>query len=104
MSTSSHTPFPAGVEIGATVTQEFAEILAPEVLTFLAKLQRTFGARREELLHKRRERQQALDSGQPFDFLPETAEIRAGDWTIAPTPAGIQDRRVEITGPTDRKM
>jgi malate synthase len=96
--------YPAGVEIIGAVSPEYAAILTPEALAFVAKLQRTFGARRLELLQRRQERQRALDAGQMFDFLPETAEIRMGDWRIALTPADLQDRRVEITGPTDRKM
>jgi malate synthase len=92
------------VEITAPVSSEYATILTPEALAFVAKLQRAFGEQRQSLLQKRIERQAALDAGQLPDFLPETAEIRAAQWTIAPTPADIQDRRVEITGPTDRKM
>jgi malate synthase len=95
---------PTGVEIMAPVTHEFATILTPDALAFVAKLQRTFGTRRDELLATRQERQRALDAGASLDFLPETADIRSGTWTIAPFPAEIRDRRVEITGPTDRKM
>jgi malate synthase len=95
---------PAGMEIHADVTPEFAEILTPEALEFLAKLHRAFDGRRHELLARRAERQAALDAGKSLDFLPETAEIRNGDWTIAPFPDDIQDRRVEITGPVERKM
>ncbi len=90
--------------ITGPVTPEFAEILTPQALEFVARLQREFGPRREELLQKRVERQAKLDAGFLPDFLPETAPIRAGHWTIAPTPADLQDRRVEITGPVDRKM
>jgi malate synthase len=95
---------PAGVEILAPVSEEFAEILTPEALQFVAKLQRAFNARRQALLQKRVERQAEIDAGQMPDFLPETAEIRQADWTIAPIPADLQDRRVELTGPVDRKM
>ncbi len=101
---SMSSEYPTGVEIAAPMTPEYAAILTPEAVGFVAKLQRTFGARREELLERRQERQRALDGGALPDFLPETAAIRAGDWSIAPIPAEIQDRRVEITGPTDRKM
>jgi malate synthase len=80
------------------------EILTEEALAFVAGLQRRFGARRAELLQARVERQQRLDAGELPDFLPETREIRESDWTIDPVPADLQDRRVEITGPTDRKM
>jgi malate synthase len=94
-----------GVQITGTVTPEFAEILTPEALRFIAGLTRTFAAEREALLRKRVERQAELDAGQKPDFLPETEHIRKGAWTIAPVPQDLQDRRVEITGPAgDRKM
>src|SRR5260370_26058700 len=92
--------YPAGVEITGEVSPEYAAILTPEALAFVAKLQRTFGARRAELLQQRQERQRALDARRMFDFLPETAAVRAGHWSIAPTPADLHDRRVQITGPT----
>ncbi len=82
----------------------YDEILTPEAMAFVATLNRTFNGRRIALLERRAERQKAFDAGQMPDFLPETAEVRAGDWTIAPIPADLQDRRVEITGPVDRKM
>jgi malate synthase len=93
-----------GVEIRGPVEGRFGEILTPEALRFVAELQREFGATRDRLLDRRRERQMQLDAGKLPDFLPETKEIREGDWTIAPVPDDLQDRRVEITGPTDRKM
>src|SRR4029078_1914170 len=80
------------------------EILTHDALAFLAKLQRNFGARREDCLQNRQVRQAALDRGESLDFLPETKSIREADWVCAPTPPDLQDRRVEITGPTDRKM
>ncbi|WP_298406135.1 malate synthase A [uncultured Chloroflexus sp.] len=95
---------PAGVTITAPITPEYAEILTPEALEFLATLHRRFNARRLELLARRAERQRAIDAGERPDFLPETAHIRASDWTIAPFPPQLNDRRVEITGPVDRKM
>ncbi|OAN36296.1 malate synthase A [Chloroflexus islandicus] len=95
---------PAGVTITAPITPEYAEILTPEALEFLATLHRRFNARRLELLARRAERQRALDAGERPDFLPETAHIRESDWTIAPFPPQLNDRRVEITGPVDRKM
>lgn len=95
---------PAGVTITAPITPEYAEILTPEALEFLATLHRRFNARRLELLARRTERQRAIDAGERPDFLPETAHIRASDWTIAPFPPQLNDRRVEITGPVDRKM
>ena len=97
-------PLPAGLEITAPITPEFAQILTPEALAFVAKLHRAFEGRRSELLAKRTERQNALDAGKLPDFLPETANIREGNWTIAPIPADLQCRRVEITGPVERKM
>src|SRR6478672_11868753 len=101
---SSMIPTPAGVQLLGAVTPAFAEILTPDALAFVAKLQRAFGNRREECLQRRQDRQAALDRGETLDFLPETKSIREGDWTCAPIPSDIQDRRVEITGPTDRKM
>ncbi|MBX9965665.1 MAG: malate synthase A [Burkholderiales bacterium] len=94
----------AGIEILAPVTPEFAPILTPEAVAFVAKLHRACNARRLELLERRRVRQTAIDGGKLPDFLPETQHIRDGDWKVAPVPADLQDRRVEITGPTDRKM
>ncbi|HSI67659.1 MAG TPA: malate synthase A [Planococcus sp. (in: firmicutes)] len=79
-------------------------ILTPEALEFIHKLHTNFDSRREELLEKRQVRQKEIDSGKPLDFLPETKHIRDGDWTIAPLPEDMKDRRVEITGPTNRKM
>src|SRR5436190_9480643 len=93
-----------GVEVRAAITPEFAEILTPEAMNFVATLSRAFESRRSELLAKRSERQAAIDAGQLHDFLPETQHIRDAEWTIAPLPADLQDRRVEITGPVDRKM
>ncbi|GGI81152.1 malate synthase A [Deinococcus wulumuqiensis] len=95
---------PAGMTITAPVKPEYAEILTPEALAFVAELHRRFEPRRRELMKKREERQQRLDAGELPDFLPETAEIRAGDWKISPLPDALKDRRVEITGPVDRKM
>jgi malate synthase len=79
-------------------------ILTDDALAFVTDLERRFGTRRRELLQTRTERQQRLDAGELPDFLQETREIRESDWTIEPVPADLQDRRVEITGPTDRKM
>jgi malate synthase len=98
------TSLPAGVEIHAPVTPEFAEILTPEALAFVARLQRAFDGRRRELLERRQKVQADLDQGWQPDFLAETQAIRDGDWTVAPTPPDLLDRRVEITGPVDRKM
>ncbi len=90
--------------IQAEVTPEFATILTPEALAFVTALQRAFNGRRLELLARRAERQAEISAGVMPDFLPETADIRAADWTVAPIPDDLQDRRVEITGPVDRKM
>ena len=95
---------PGGIEVRGEITPEFAEILTPDALGFVAKLQRTFRNRRTECLARRQERQAVLDRGATLDFLPETKSIREGDWKCASIPADLQDRRVEITGPTDRKM
>ncbi|MCL6521511.1 MAG: malate synthase A [Firmicutes bacterium] len=96
---------PDGVEIRAEVTPAFAEILTPEAVAFVARLEREFGGRRLELLERRRERQAAFDAGAKPDFLEETRAVRETEWTVAPVPADLQDRRVEITGPaSDRKM
>ena len=81
-----------------------ADVLTAEAQAFLVDLQREFGARRSELLAQRAERLERLHAGELPDFLPATADVRAGDWRVAPTPAEIDDRRVEITGPVDRKM
>ena len=95
---------PEQVEIlGATPTT-FAEILTPQALAFVAKLARKFETRRRELMAQRARRQTGFDAGQLPDFLPETQNVREGRWTIGTVPADLQDRRVEITGPTDRKM
>ncbi len=88
----------------APVPPEFTEILTPEALAFVARLHRAFDRRRLELLARRQRLQAELDAGRLLDFLPETKEVREGDWTVAPIPADLLDRRVEITGPVDRKM
>ncbi|MCP4424989.1 MAG: malate synthase A [Chloroflexi bacterium] len=94
----------AELEITAPVSPAFAEIMTPDALAFVAQLERAFGQRRLNLLQKRIERQAEIDAGKMPDFLPETAAIRANDWTVASIPHDLQDRRVEITGPVDRKM
>jgi malate synthase len=93
-----------GVEVNAPITVAYAEILSPAAIAFLADLQRTFSARRKELLAARITRQIRLDAGEKPDFLPETKEIRERAWRCAPIPKDLEDRRVEITGPVDRKM
>ena len=94
----------AGVEIRGPVTGRHAEVLTPEALAFVAGLQREFDGHRRDLLERRGRRQQQIDAGMMPDFLSETREIRDRDWTVAPIPADLQDRRVEITGPAERKM
>ncbi|WP_443751273.1 malate synthase A [Asticcacaulis solisilvae] len=98
------TTMPATVDIAAPVTGRMGEILTPEALTFLAELHRRFEPRRQERLMARTVRQAEFDAGALPDFLAETADIRKANWTVAPIPADLQDRRVEITGPVDRKM
>jgi malate synthase len=80
------------------------QILTPDAVAFLTELHRKFNDRRIALLERRAVRQQEIDEGALPDFLPETAHIRESDWTVAPIPADLKDRRTEITGPTDRKM
>jgi malate synthase len=80
------------------------EVLTPEAVAFVVGLQERFGPRRRELLDARAARRERLASGELPGFLPETREVRERDWTIEPVPPGLRDRRVEITGPTDRKM
>jgi malate synthase len=96
--------FGPGIEILAPVTADFAQIITPEAIAFIAKLHRALDSRRHELLARRKTRQAELDAGKLPDFLPETRQIREAHWSVAPVPADLQDRRVEITGPTDRKM
>jgi malate synthase len=94
----------AGVEINAKSSGRHDEILSAEALAFVAGLHRRFNRRRLELLAQRTERQELYDAGRLPDFLAETKSIRDGDWTVAKIPADLLDRRVEITGPVDRKM
>lgn len=96
--------YPDGVEVTAPLSARYDEVLAPEALQLLATLERAFRARRRELLQKREQRQARIDAGEMPTFLPETRSIREGDWQVAPIPADLQRRWVEITGPTERKM
>ncbi len=80
------------------------DVLTGDAVAFLTELERRFGPRRRELLAARQKRAQRLRDGELPDFLPETKDVREGDWRVAPVPADLQDRRVEITGPVDRKM
>ena len=97
-------PVVAGVEIKGAWGPRYEEILNERSLAFLADLHRRFNPTRLKLLKRRDERQAAFDAGGLPDFLPETKHVRDGDWRVAPIPADLLDRRVEITGPTDRKM
>lgn len=102
MSATTETSSPA--EVLGPVEGRTAEILTPEALAFVAELHRRFDAERRRLLSARMERQERLDAGERPDFLEETRELRQSDWQVAPAPPELQDRRVEITGPVDRKM
>jgi len=95
---------PAGVEVLAPVSAEFAAILSSAAIDFVVKLHRTFDGRRCELLARRAEVQAELDRGWMPDFLPQTKTVRQQNWIVAPLPRDLIDRRVEITGPVDRKM
>ncbi|HKN79975.1 MAG TPA: malate synthase A [Actinomycetota bacterium] len=95
---------PDGVEVLGPTEPRFDEILTEEALAFVAGLQREFGGRRAELLDARVERQARLDDGERPGFVEATRSIREADWRVAPAPPDLRDRRVEITGPTDRKM
>ena len=95
---------PTGVEVLGHLEPGYRDILTHEALTFLAGLHRRFEKRRQSLLRYRKERQAELDQGALLMFPHETADIRAGEWSVRPAPADLQDRRVEITGPVDRKM
>jgi malate synthase len=92
------------ISVSGRVTPALAQILSDEALEFVARLHRKFEPRRQELLARRAERQKQFDAGAWPDFLPETKAIREGDWKVGPQPRDMLDRRVEITGPTDRKM
>lgn len=94
-----------GVNVLGTVREEHRKILTPPALAFLAQLHRSFNDRRKALLERRKQRQAEIDKGVLPDFLPETRHVREDHtWRGAPPAPGLVDRRVEITGPTDRKM
>src|SRR5579885_3040864 len=95
---------PLGVEVIGRLRPSYDRILTPEAVAFVVELQRRFGAERQRLLERRAEVQAKLDAGWKPDFLAETLSVREGDWAVAPLPRDLLDRRVEITGPTDRKM
>jgi malate synthase len=93
-----------GMATLATRNDVETQILTPEACRFLTKLAREFESRRRELLQRRETRQREMDAGVMPDFLPDTADIRESEWTVAKIPQDLLDRRVEITGPVDRKM
>ncbi len=95
---------PDGVEILGPGARDAARVLTADAMQFIANLAREFGARRLDLLARRRARQAELDAGKRPDFLASTAFVRAGDWQVAATPRDLQRRWVEVTGPTERKM
>ncbi len=95
---------PKGVEIVGPLKPGYEKILTAEALAFLAKLVRKHAPTRSKLLAYRVERQRKIDAGKLPGFLPETKKVRSGQWQIKGIPADLQDRRVEITGPVDRKM
>jgi malate synthase len=97
-------PVKPQIEITGPVEGQHAEILTAAAVGFVSGLARMFGQQRMELLERRRVRQSEIDAGKLPDFLPETARIRDSEWSVAPIPKDLQDRRVEITGPVDRKM
>jgi malate synthase len=92
------------LQVYGTMSPEATRILTPEALAYVEALVRDFEPERQELLRARDQRQRRLDAGEMPDFLPSTAAIRRADWTVAPIPGDLLDRRVEITGPVDRKM
>ncbi|WP_374109401.1 malate synthase A [Anaeromyxobacter sp. SG17] len=94
---------PPGMEIRGALPRRAQEVLTREALALVADLVRRFRPRVEQLLERRRELQRRYDAGERPSFLSATEDVRAGDWTVAPLPADLQDRRVEITGPLDRK-
>ncbi|MFW5661676.1 MAG: malate synthase A, partial [Oceanicaulis sp.] len=94
-----------GIEIRGEMKPGYDEILTGDALALLADVHRRFDAERLRLLKEREARQKRLDAGkETLDFPAETAAIRAGSWTVPPAPKDLEDRRVEITGPVDRKM
>jgi malate synthase len=94
----------SGVEILGPMREGYERVLTGDALSFVAELERRFGAERRRLLAARAERKRRLDAGEKPAFPEETRLIREGDWTVAPLPKDLLDRRVEITGPVDRKM
>jgi malate synthase len=104
METSMAHPTLDAIVVRGDVVAGSERVLTPDALRFVARLQRELGARRRELLEQRAARQARLDAGELPDFLASTASIRAAEWSVAPAPPDLDDRRVEITGPVERKM
>ncbi len=104
MSLLEQIPLPEGVQISAPIKSGYEIILTNEALALVAKLHRAFNARRQALLKARVNRQERIDNGEMPDFLPETSDIRAGDWKISPLPKALERRHTEITGPVEAKM
>lgn len=102
--THPHLTLPDGMTITGPLKPGYEEILTPDALAFVAELHRRYEGRRADLLDAREARQKRLDAGEKPDFLPGTRGVREGEWKIAPLPDDLKDRRVEITGPVDRKM
>ena len=101
---SRSTLMPPDVAIIGTIAPAWTDILSPQAMAFVAKLARKFEPRRRELLALRARRQKEFDAGKLPDFLPATRHVRDSEWRVGSAPHDLQDRRVEITGPTDRKM
>src|ERR1700722_655582 len=101
---SSPAQLPPGVTIRGEMLPGFETVLTPQAIAFVVGLERKFGAERKRLLAEREAVQAKLDQGWKPDFPKETQSIRDGDWTVAALPKDLLDRRVEITGPVDRKM
>ncbi|MDH6575231.1 malate synthase A [Kitasatospora sp. MAP5-34] len=98
------TPAAPVVTVAGPRVARAEEVLTPAAVAFVVALHRAFEGRRQELLTRRKSRRAEVAAAGTLDFLPETADVRAGDWKVAGAPRALQDRRVEITGPTDRKM
>ena len=103
-STTSNLDLPRGVAITGRPLPGWERVLTRDALEFVAGLHRSFDSERKRLLARREEVQARYDAGELPDFVAETKDIREGDWKVAPIPADLQDRRVEITGPAERKM
>lgn len=103
-STAPSLSLPKGVVVKGALAARYDEVLSHDALAFVADLQRRFNETRKRLMAVRAERQKRFDTGETPDFLAETRHIREGDWKVSAIPADLQDRRVEITGPVDRKM